>query len=89
MVFLIIGFPDSSVGKESAFNSGDPGSIPGLEMSDEERIGYSLQYSILLKGYMVKKKKRYQHEICILPLFVMFIFDRVLVYLLAKPNKEI
>ena len=25
------GFPGSSDGKESAFNSGDPGSIPGLE----------------------------------------------------------
>ena len=24
------GFPDSSVGKESAFSAGDPGSIPGL-----------------------------------------------------------
>ena len=24
------GFPDSSVGKESACNAGDPGSIPGL-----------------------------------------------------------
>ena len=26
---LILGFPDSSVGKESACNAGDPGSIPG------------------------------------------------------------
>ena len=25
------GFPGSSDGKESAFNAGDPGSIPGLE----------------------------------------------------------
>ena len=25
------GFPHSSVGKESACNAGDPGSIPGLE----------------------------------------------------------
>ena len=25
------GFPDSSVGKESACNAGDPGSIPGSE----------------------------------------------------------
>ena len=24
-----MGFPDSSVGKESAYNAGDPGSIPG------------------------------------------------------------
>ena len=25
-----LGFPDSSVGKESTCNAGDPGSIPGL-----------------------------------------------------------
>ena len=45
MVFLIIGFPNSSVGKESAFNSGDPGSIPGLGRSAGEGIGHPLQYS--------------------------------------------
>ena len=28
-----MGFPDSSVGKESACNAGDPGSIPGLGRS--------------------------------------------------------
>ena len=39
------GFPDSSVGKESACNAGDPGSIPGLERSAGEGIGYPLQYS--------------------------------------------
>jgi len=26
-----MGFPDSSVGKESARNAGDPGSVPGVE----------------------------------------------------------
>ena len=36
-------FPDSSVGKESACNAGDPGSIPGLGRSTEE--GHLLQYS--------------------------------------------
>ena len=39
------GFPDSSVGKESACNAGDPGSIPGLGLSTGEGIGYPLQYS--------------------------------------------
>ena len=38
-------FPDSSVGKESACNAGDPGSIPGSGRSPEEGIGYPLQYS--------------------------------------------
>ena len=36
------GFPDSSVGKESACNAGDPGSIPGLGRSTGEGIGYPL-----------------------------------------------
>ena len=40
-----MGFPDSSVGKESTCNAGDPGSIPGLERSAGEGIGYPLQYS--------------------------------------------
>ena len=37
-------FPHSSVGKQSACNAGDPGSIPGLGRSAEEGIGYPLQY---------------------------------------------
>ena len=40
------GFPGSSVGKESACNAGDPGSIPpGLGRSAGKGTGYSLQYS--------------------------------------------
>ena len=39
------GFPDSSVGKESTCNAGDPSSIPGLGRSAGEGIGYPLQYS--------------------------------------------
>ena len=39
------GFPDSSVGKESACNTGDPSSIPGSGRSPGEGIGYPLQYS--------------------------------------------
>ena len=41
------GFPDSSFGKESACNGGDPSLIPGLERSSGERIGYPFQYSCL------------------------------------------
>ena len=43
--FPTSGFPDSSVGKESACNAGDPSSIPGSGRSAGEGIGYSLQYS--------------------------------------------
>ena len=41
----VLGFPDSSAGKESACNAGDPGFIPGLGRLAGERIGYPLQYS--------------------------------------------
>ena len=40
-----MGFSDSSVGKESACDAGDPSSTPGLGRSARERIGYPLQYS--------------------------------------------
>ena len=39
------GFPDSSVGKNSACKAGDPGLIPGWGRSTEEGIGYPMQYS--------------------------------------------
>ena len=38
-------FPDSSVGKDSTCNAGDPSLIPGLGRSTGEGIGYPLQYS--------------------------------------------
>ena len=41
----MLGFPDSSVGKESTCNAGDPCLIPGSEQSSGEGIGYPLQYS--------------------------------------------
>ena len=42
---LLLPFPDSSVGKESACNAGDLGSIPGLGRSPEEGKGCPLQHS--------------------------------------------
>ena len=38
-------FPDSSVGKRSACNAGEPSLIPGLGRSPGEGKGYPLQYS--------------------------------------------
>ena len=50
-----MGFPDSSVGKESACNAGDPSSIPGSARSAGEGIGYPLQYSeVSLVAQLVK-----------------------------------
>ena len=40
-----MGFPGGSDGKESACNSGDLGSIPGLGRSPGEGKGYPLQDS--------------------------------------------
>ena len=37
--------PDSSAGKESTCNAGDPSSIPWLGRPAGEGIGYLLQYS--------------------------------------------
>ena len=49
------GVPDSSVGKESACDAGDPGLIPGSGRSAGEGIGYPLQYSwTSLVAHLVK-----------------------------------
>ena len=44
ILYTILSFPDSSVGKESAYNA-DPSSIPGSGRSTGEGIGYPRQYS--------------------------------------------
>ena len=50
-----LSFSGNSAGKESFWNSGDPGSIPGSGRSPGERIGYWLQYSwASLVAQMVK-----------------------------------
>ena len=43
--YPVSGFPGSSVGKESACNAGDPGSISGSGRSAGEGTGYPFQYS--------------------------------------------
>ena len=47
MYFAIDGFPGSSAGKESAYNAGDPSSIPGSGRFTGGRHGNPLQYSCL------------------------------------------
>ena len=42
-----MGFPDDSDGKESAFNAGNLGLIPGSGRFTGEGNGYPLQYSFL------------------------------------------
>ena len=43
LIYGLMGFPDSSVGKESACNAEDRSSIPGLGRTAGEGIGYPLQ----------------------------------------------
>ena len=45
----------ASAGKESAYNAGDPGSIPGSGSSLGEGIGYPLQYSWASLGAQMVK----------------------------------
>ena len=40
----ILGFPDSSVGKESTYKAGNLGLVPGFGRSPAEGKGYPLQY---------------------------------------------
>ena len=44
MGFVNVEFPSGSNGKASAYNEGDPGSIPGLGKSPGEGNGNLLQY---------------------------------------------
>ena len=52
------GFPDSSVGKESACNVGDLGLVPGLGRSPGEGNGYPLQKPI--KDFSVSYSSLFQ-----------------------------
>ena len=45
--FSLSSFPGGSDGKASAYNAGDPGSIPGSGKSPGEGNGNPLQYSYL------------------------------------------
>ena len=44
---FLVGFPGGSVGKESTYNEGDLGSVPGLGRSPGGGHGNPLQYSCL------------------------------------------
>ena len=61
-VWLIpLSFPDSSVGKESICNAGDPSSSPGSGRLTGEGIGYPLQYSwTTLMAQLVKNSPAVQ-----------------------------
>ena len=62
-IFLV--FPDSSVGKESACNAGDPGLIPGSRRSPGEGIGNPLQYSWASLVAQLVKNAPAMRETCV------------------------
>ena len=48
---FLFGIPDSSVGKESTCNAGDPSLIPGLGRFTGEGIGYPFQWEVHFLGF--------------------------------------
>ena len=74
-----MGFPCGSVGKESAYNVGDMGSIPRLGRSPGEGKGYPLQYSGLENsmGYIVPGVAKSQTQMSDFHLFVQLnLYDK-------------
>ena len=53
---ILIGFPESSVGKKSACNARDPGLIPESGRSSGEGIGFPLQCSCAFPVAQLVKK---------------------------------
>ena len=54
-LLIMLSFPHSSVGKESACHARDPGLIPGSGRAAGEGIGYPLQYSwACLEAQLIK-----------------------------------
>ena len=60
---LFLGFPGASEGKESAFNAGDPGSIPGSGRSLGEGTGNPLWYSCLENPMNIGAWQATVHEV--------------------------
>ena len=74
LLYLLWGFPGSSVSKESAYNAGNHSSIPGLGRSPGEGNGNPLQYSCLekpmdcsLPGSSVHGIPRVRHDLVTKP----------------------
>ena len=65
MLLSLLGLPDSSVGKESACNAEDPGSIPGSGRSTGEGIGYPFQYSWVSLVAQLVKNLSAMRETCV------------------------
>ena len=68
LAYPLVGFSDSSVGKESACNAGDSSLIPGSGRSAGEGIGYPLQYSwASLVAQLVKNPPYNEGDLGLIP----------------------
>ena len=81
-----LGFHDSSVGKESACNAGNPGLIPGTGRSPGEGNGNPLQYSCLenpmdrgAQWAIVHGVARVRHDLATIPLYI-YIYIYIYIY---------
>ena len=61
------GFPDSSVGKESACSAGDPGSVPESRRCSGEGKGYPLQYSCASIVAQLVRIHLHAGDLCLIP----------------------
>ena len=87
----ILGFPHSSVGKESSCNAGDLGSIPGLGRSPGEGNGNPLQYFCLENPMdrgtwwsTLHGATRVRHDIATKPSSIYFTHDSVYISMLLS-----
>ena len=68
ITMLILDFPGSSAGKESACNAADPSWFPGSGRSPGEEIGYPLQYSwAALEAQVVKNPPAMREDLGSIP----------------------
>ena len=81
---VFLGFPYGSAGKESTCNVEDLGSIPGLERSPGEGIGYPLQYSGL-ENFMLYSSVEFGRAVCKTPNGWILHYELVIVKVTASP----
>ena len=80
-----MGFPSSSVDKESACNAGDSGSIPGLGRSAGEGIGYHSSILAWRIQCIVKRSQKSRTQLIDFHLT----FPLIMVYLQEKHENKV
>ena len=85
-IYVYICFPDSSVGKESMCNAGDPGSVPGSGRFPGEGKGYPLQYGCeVLVAQSCLTLCNHMEYICVcvcVCIYIIYVYISISIYLL-------